>query len=98
MEIERDSALGAEGREGLRRMGSGNRGERQRLSSPLRAMSRRESGRHLEHKEAAGFQECRTMLGRGKGKAGQRRVGGKNGWVSVGCECQAANIYGGKQS
>jgi len=73
------------GREELRRMGSGKEEERQRLSSPLRATSRRESGRHLEHKEAARFPECGMMLSRGKGKAGHERAGGENGWLSVGC-------------
>lgn len=34
------------------------------------------------------------ILGRGKGKAGHVRIGGENGQVSVGCECQAANLWG----
>lgn len=85
------------GREKLT-MGSGNREERQRLSSPLRATSRRESGRCLEREEAVVFLECRMMLGRGKGKAGHGRVRGENRWLSPGCECQAANIYWRKQS
>lgn len=72
-------------------MGSGN-------SAPLRATSRRESGRHLECEEAVMFWECRMMLGRGKGKGGHGRVGGENGQVSAGCECQAADIYVQKQS
>lgn len=99
MEIERGTVPWEQiGRERLRRMGSENRGDRQKLSSALRATSRRKSRRHLECKEAVVFLECRKMLGRGKWKAGHGRVGGENGQVLVSCECQAADIYGGKQS
>lgn len=70
MEIERCSVLGAEW-ERFRRTGSRKTEERGRLSSPVRATGRKESGRYLECQEAVRFLEFRIMLGRGKGKAGQ---------------------------